>query len=169
MSGRKLRSEKNLADNQGRSVEAGPASETLTVCFEEGKQTLIRPDNHHHADPEEPGEDFGREDVEGTEEASERSEVEPREELLFRGMSRSETRKNRWRKEHSSLMKQSMNAKMSSISPRKEETSSKAKKSWKSLYDERMGSLQTEGLSSSFDHPEISHSDVDFTPSPRNE
>ena len=37
-----------------------------------------------------------------------------------------------------------------------------------SLYDERMASLQTEGLSSSYDHPERTHSDVDFTPCPRN-
>ena len=56
------------------------------------EQTLIRPDYHHHADLEEPGEDFDREEVERTEEASERSEVELREELLFRGMSKSETK-----------------------------------------------------------------------------
>ena len=58
---------------------------------------------------------------------------------------------------------------MSSISPSEEQTGSKAKKSWKSLYDERMASLQTEGLSSSYDHPEISHTDVNFTPCPRND
>ena len=165
----KLRSEKNLDGNQGRSVETGQASETLTDPFEEGEQTLIRPDYHHHADLEEPGEDFEREGVERTKEASERSEVEPREELLFRGMSKSETKSNKWRKEQSSLVKQSKNALMSSISPREEQTSSKAKKNWKFLYDERMASLQTEGLSSSFDHPEIAHSDVDFTPCPRND
>ena len=107
--------------------------------------------------------------VERTEEASERSEVEPREELLFRGMSKSETKCNKRRKEQSSLVKQSRNAMMSSISPREEQTSSKAKKSWKSLYDGRMASLQTEGLSSSYDHLEIALSDVDFTPSPRND
>ena len=50
--------------------------------------------------------------------------------------------------------KQSKNAMMSSISPSEEQTGWKAKKSWKSLYDERMASLQTEGLSSSYDHPE---------------
>ena len=32
-----------------------------------------------------------------------------------------------------------------------------------------MASLQTEGLSSIYDHPEIAHSDVDFTPCPRND
>ena len=32
-----------------------------------------------------------------------------------------------------------------------------------------MASLQTKGLSSSFDHPEITHPDVDFTPCPRND
>ena len=50
-----------------------------------------------------------------------------------------------------------------------EQTSSKAKKSGKSLYDERMASLQTEGISSSYEHPEIAHPDVDFTPCPRND
>ena len=83
-------------------------------------------------------------------------------------MSKSETKSNEWRKEQSSLVKQSKNAMMSGISPKKEQTSSKAKKSGKSLYDERMASLQTEGLSSSYDHPEIAHPNVDFTPCPRN-
>ena len=115
-------------------------------------------------------------EVEGTEEASERSEVEPREEVLFRGMSKSETKSHKWRKElshpastHSSLAKQSKNAIVSSISPSEEKTGSKAKKSWKSLYDERMASLQTEGLSSGYNHPEITHPDVNFTPCPRND
>ena len=169
VSGMKLRSEKNLDGNHGRSVETGQASKTLTDPFEEGEQTLIRPDYHHHADVEEPVEDFEREEVELKEEASERSEVEPREELLFRGMSKSKTKGNKRRKEQSSLVKQSKNAMMSSIIAREEQTSSKAKKSWKSLYDGRMASLQTECLSSSYDHPEIAHSDVDFTPSPRND
>ena len=84
-------------------------------------------------------------------------------------MSKSETKSNKWRKEQSSLVKQSKNAMMSSICPREEQTSSKAKKSWKSLYDERMASLQTEGLSSSYDHAGIAHSDVDFTPCPKND
>ena len=53
--------------------------------------------------------------------------------------------------------------------PSEEQTSSKTKKSWKSLYDERMASLQTEGLSSSKDHLEIAHPDVDFTPYPRDD
>ena len=95
MSGMKLRSEKNLDGNQVRRVEAGPASETLMEPFEEWEKTLIRPDYHHHADLEVPGEDFEREEVERTEEASERSEVEPREELLFRAMSKSETKCNK--------------------------------------------------------------------------
>ena len=86
MSGMKLRNDKNLDGNQGRSFETGQASETLTDPFEEGEQTLIRPDYHHHAYLEEPGEDFERGGgIERKEEASERSEVEPREELLFRG------------------------------------------------------------------------------------
>ena len=81
----KLRSEKNLDGDQRRSTEAGPASEALVDPFDEGEQTLIRPDF-------EPSEDLEREEIERTEEASERSVVEPREEVLFRGMSKSETR-----------------------------------------------------------------------------
>ena len=72
----------------------------------------------------EPSKDLGREEVERTEEASERSEVEPREEVLFRGMSKSETKSHMWRKElshpaniHSFLAKRSKKAMMSSISP----------------------------------------------------
>ena len=107
--------------------------------FDEGEQTLLRPDF----------EDLEREEVERTEEASERYEVEPREEVLFRGMSKSETKTHKWRKEQSSLVKQSKIAMLSSISPSEEQTGLKAKKSWKSLYDEVMVSLQTEGLSSS--------------------
>ena len=169
VSGMKLRSEKNLDSNQGRSIEAGPASGTLVESFDEGERTLIRPDF-------EPSEDLEREEFERTEEASERSEVGPREEVLFRGMSKSETKSHKWRKEpshptstHSSLAKQSNNAMMSSISPNEEQTVSKAKKSWRSLYDERMASLQAEGLSSSYDYPGITHPDVNFTPCPRND
>ena len=101
VSGMKLRSEKNLNDDKGRSAEAGPASGTPTDPFEEGEQTLIRPDYHHQADLEEPGEVFEREENERTEEALERSEVEPREELLFKETSKSETKSNRGRKEQS--------------------------------------------------------------------
>ena len=32
-----------------------------------------------------------------------------------------------------------------------------------------MASLRTEGLSSSYNHPEITHPDVNFTPCPRND
>ena len=165
----KLRSEKNLDGDQRRSAEAGTASETLVDPFDEGEQTLIRPDF-------EPSEDLEREEVERTEETSERSEVEPREEVLFKGMSKSETKSHRWRREyshsantHSSQAKQSNNAMMSSISPSEEQPGSKAKKSWKSLYDERMASLPTVGLTSSYDYPEITHPDVNFTPCPRND
>ena len=168
----KLRSEKNLDGDQGWSAEAGLTSETLVDPFDEGERTRIRPDS-------EPSEELEREEVERTEEASKRSEVEPREEVLFRGMSKSETKSHRWRREfshpantHSSLAKQSNNAMMSSISPSEEQPGSKARKSWKSLYDERMASLRTEGLSSTrrykvYDHPEITHPDVNFTPCPR--
>ena len=40
----RLRSEKNLDGNQGRSAEAEPASETPVDPFDEGERTLIRPD-----------------------------------------------------------------------------------------------------------------------------
>ena len=169
VSGMRLRSEKNLDGDQRRSAEAGTASETLVDPFDEGEQTLIRPDF-------EPSDDLEREEVERTEETSERSEVEPRDEVLFKGMSKSEPKSHRWRGEyshsastHSSLAKQSNNAMMSSISPSEEQTGSKAKKSWKSLYDERMASLPTVGLTSSDDYPEITHPDVNFTPCPRND
>ena len=89
VSGMKRRSEKNLDGNQGRSGEVRPAREALVDPFDEGEQTLIRPEF-------EPGEDLEREEVERTEEASERSEVEPREEVLFRGMSKSETKSHKW-------------------------------------------------------------------------
>ena len=165
----KLKSEKNLDGNQGRIAEAGPANEILMDPFDEGERTLIRPDF-------EPSEDLEREEVERTEKASERSEVEPREKVLIRGRSKSETKSHKWRKDcsqptntHFSLAKQSKNAMMSSISPSEEQTGSQAKNSWKSLYDERMASLQTEGLSSSYDHLEITHPDVNFTPCPRND
>ena len=169
VSGMRLRSEKNLDGDQRRSAEAGTASEMLVDPFDEGEQTLIRPDF-------EPSEDIEREEVERTEETSERSEVKPREEVLFKGMSKSETKSHRWRGEyshsastHSSLAKQSNNAMMSSISPSEEQTGSKAKKSWKSLYDERMAPLPPVGLTSSDDYPEITHPDVNFTPCPRND
>ena len=165
----RLRSEKNLDGDQRRSAETGTASETLVDSFDEEEQTLIRPDF-------EPGEDLEREEVERTEETSERSEVEPREEVSFKGITKSETKSHRWRGEyshsastHSSLAKQSNNAMMSSISPSEEQPGSKAKKSWKSLYDERMASLPTVGLTSSCDYPETSHPDVNFTPCPRND
>ena len=56
---------------------------------------------------------------------------------------------------------------MSSISPRDEQPSSKAKGSFKTMYDEHMRSLQTDGLPSGYDGPGLMHSDMDFTPSPR--
>ena len=87
----KLRSKKNLNGDEGRIAEAGPASERLTDPFEEGEQTLTRPDYHHHADMEEPAEDLKRKEVERTEEASVRSEVEALEELMFKETSKSET------------------------------------------------------------------------------
>ena len=167
--GMKLRSKKNLNVDEGRSAEVGPASETPTDPFEEGEQTLTRPDYLHHADLEEPGEDFEQEEVERTEEASERSEVKEREKLLLKGTYKSETKSNRWRKEQSSLVNLGKNGMMSSISPREEQTRSKAKRSFKAMYDERMRSLRTDGLSSGYDGLGLMHSDMDFTLSPRQE
>ena len=63
VSGMRLRSEKNLDGDQRRSAEAGTASETLVDPFDEGEQTLIRPDF-------EPSEDLDWEEVERTEERS---------------------------------------------------------------------------------------------------
>ena len=80
----RLKSKKNLDGNQGRSALAGPDSETPTDPSDEGEQTLTRLDYHYHADLEEPGEDLEREEVERTEEASERSEVKAREEMSFK-------------------------------------------------------------------------------------
>ena len=57
---------------------------------------------------------------------------------------------------------------MSIVRPREEQPSSKARKSFKTLY-ERMASLRTDGLSSGFVYPELMHSDTDFTHSPRQE
>ena len=53
---------------------------------------------------------------------------------------------------------------MSSISPKEEQPNSRAKKSFKTLYDESMASLQTDGLSSCLDHPGLMRSDTDLLP-----
>ena len=79
-----------------------------------------------------------------------------------------ETKSNSRRKEQSSLVKQGKNA-MKSISPREEQPSSKAKRSFKTMYDERMTSLRTDGLSSGDDSPTLMHSDMGFLPIPRQE
>ena len=75
MSGIKLRSEKNLDDDEGRKVEAGTASLTQRYLFQEREQTLIRPDRHHDGDLEGSGDDFEPERVEGSGRISERSEA----------------------------------------------------------------------------------------------
>ena len=58
---------------------------------------------------------------------------------------------------------------MSSISPREEQPSSKARRSFKTIHDESMRSLPTDGLSSGYDGPGLMHSDMGFTSSPRQE
>ena len=74
--GMQLRSEKNLDGDEGRNAEAGVANVTATDPFEEGKQTLIRPEHHHHEDMEETGDDTEREGIEKPQRTSERSETD---------------------------------------------------------------------------------------------
>ena len=169
VNGMKLRSEKNLDGDEGWDAEAGAANVTPTDPFEEGEQTLIRTDHHHREDLEEPSEDFEREEIEKAQETAEHSEVRAREEIFFKEASKSETKNNSRRKIQSSLVKQGKDAMMSSISPREEQPSSKAKRSFKTMYDERLASLRADGLSSGYDYPGLVHSDMDFTPSPRQE
>ena len=88
---------------------------------------------------------------------------------MFKGTSKSETKSNSLRKEQSSLVKQGKNAIMSNISSRQEQPSSKAKRSFKTMHDERMTCLRIDGLSSGYDGPGLMHSDMDFTPGPRQE
>ena len=88
---------------------------------------------------------------------------------MLKGTSKLETKIISRRKEQSSLAKQGKNAMMPSISPRKEQSSSKARNRFKTVYDECMTSLRTDGLSSGFGHAGLMHSDTNFTPSPRQE
>ena len=90
-------------------------------------------------------------------------------ELLFKGTSRSENKSSNRRKEPSSLARQSKNAMMSSISPREEQSSSKAKKSFETMYNEHMTSLQTDQLTFGSDHLGLVHSHKEFTPSSKQE
>ena len=102
----KLRSERNIDGDEGRNTKAGAANVTPTDAFEEGEQTLIRPNHRHHEDLEKPGDDFEREGSGKPHKTSERSEASAREELLFKRMSKLETKSNRRTKEQSSLVKQ---------------------------------------------------------------
>ena len=106
---------------------------TPTDPFEEGEQTLLRRDRHHHENLEEPGDEFEREGIEKPHRISERFEANAGEELLFIGMCKSEIKSNSQRNEQSSLVKQGKNAMMSTLSPREEQPSSKARKSFKTL------------------------------------
>ena len=169
MSGMKRRSEKNRDGDEERDAEARAAYVTPHDPLEEGEQTLIRRDHHHREEPEEPGEELKPEETEETQGTSERSEVGIGEELLFKGTSKSDTKINSRRKEQSSLVKQGKNAMMSSVSPREGQPSSKAKRSFKTMYDERMRSLRTDGLSSGYDSPGLMHSEMDLTLNPRQE
>ena len=96
---------------------------TPTNPFEEGGQTLIRPNRHHHEDLEGSGDGFERDRIEASQKTSERPEADARVELLFKKTSRSEAENSSRRKKQSSLAKQSKNAVMSSLSPREEQSS----------------------------------------------
>ena len=52
--------------------------------FEEGKETLIQPDHHHHRDLEGSGDDFDQERTERLGQTSERSEANAREKLSLK-------------------------------------------------------------------------------------
>ena len=89
---------------------------------------------------------------------------------MFKKRSILETKCVSWRKEQCSQAKPTKKAMMSSISPREEQSSSKAKKSFlQRLYNEHMTSLQAGGLSSGIDHLGLMHSATDFTPSLKQE
>ena len=135
-----MRTKKNLDGEEGRNAEAGAANMTPTDPLEEGEQTLIGPDCHHHEDLEGSGDDFEPEKKEESEKISEQTEADTGEELVYKGTSRSETENSGRRKKQSSLSKQSQNVTISSISPRVEQSSSRAKTSFKTLYDERITS-----------------------------
>ena len=53
-----MRTKKNLDGEEGRNAEAGAANMAPTDPLEEGEQTLIRPDCHHHEDLEGSGDGF---------------------------------------------------------------------------------------------------------------
>ena len=89
----KLRSECNRDGDVEREVEAGSANVTPTDSFKQWEQTLVRPDHQYRTELEERCKKFELEETEETQENSERSEVGVREELLFKGASKSETKK----------------------------------------------------------------------------
>ena len=162
VNGMKLRSEKNLDGSQGRSAEVVPVSEALVDPSTKGKKrssdptlSQVRTSNGKKSK----GRKRPRSVPRSKREKKRCSEQCPNRRLRLI----SEEKNNHlW----SSKAK---NAMMSSISPSEERTGSKAKKSWKSLYDERMASLRTESLSSNYDYPEITHRGVDVTPCSRND
>ena len=80
----KLRSEKILDGNEWRNAETGAANVTSTDPLEVGEQTLIRPDRHHHDDPEGSGDDSERQRIKESHKTSERSETFTGEEMLLK-------------------------------------------------------------------------------------
>ena len=90
---------------KGGAPRAEPASETLVDPLTKGSERSFDPTLSQTRSS-------SGWKSERTEETSERPEVEPREEVLYRGMSKSETKSYKWRKEpshpssaHSSLAK----------------------------------------------------------------
>ena len=100
---RKLRNEKNLIGDKGPNAESGTANVTPLDPFEEGEQTLFRPNRHQHGDLDVSGYVSDRERVKGPEKISERSETNAGEELLFTKTSSLEIESDSRRKEQSSL------------------------------------------------------------------
>ena len=133
-----------------------------TDPFEEGEQTLIRPDRHHQEELEEPSDDFEHKELRNLKRPRRVPRPKQERKSFSKGRPKQERNccsKGHRRKEQSSLVKQDKNAMMSSISLREEQPSSKARKSFKTFYNECMTSLRTDGLSSGYDHPGLMHSE----------
>ena len=139
---------KRIENIEERDTEVGAANVTPTDPFDEGEQTQIRPDHHHHKDLEDPGEELEPEEIEETQETSERSEVGVREELLFKGTSKSKT------------ISSEAGQECDDVEHKSERRATKVKNEKK---------LRNDGLSSGYDGPGLMHSGIDFTPSPRQE
>ena len=61
----KLRNEKNLDGDEGQNAEAGAVDDTQPDPFDQGEETLIQPQLHHHRDMEGSGDNSKRKELEG--------------------------------------------------------------------------------------------------------